>query len=145
MLSSGDKCNARHLHGYHHGLAYIESGREYEDAFIKFRNIDIAYVKGYKKKEFLDELLQELRCITTVINLEKKYGNGLQKPTTSRSQTETENAETGIPRVLANQPPRTVADYTSSDEDSDHSPDEFLENSQNIMTVAFNKATRQPA
>ncbi|KAG5871028.1 hypothetical protein JTB14_010579 [Gonioctena quinquepunctata] len=73
MLSSGDKCRARHLHGHHHGLAYIESGKEYEDAFIKFRNIDIAYVKGYKKKEFLDKLLQELRCITTVMNLEEKY------------------------------------------------------------------------
>ncbi|KAG5871298.1 hypothetical protein JTB14_030420 [Gonioctena quinquepunctata] len=34
MLSSGDKCMARHLHENHHGLAYIESGKEYEEAFF---------------------------------------------------------------------------------------------------------------
>ncbi|KAG5881716.1 hypothetical protein JTB14_037932 [Gonioctena quinquepunctata] len=45
--------------------------------------------------------------------------NGQLQPSMSRGHTEARNDETGIPRVLANQPPRTGADYTSPDEDSD--------------------------
>lgn len=57
-LSHKDKRTTRYLETHHHGLKYDGGFVEYENGLIKnvFRDVDVVYVSGHQKYDFLSTL-----------------------------------------------------------------------------------------